>query len=613
MNPDIIKLLLIEDDIVDQMAFKRMVKSKKLPYKYQIANTVSAAKDLLQKWNFDVIIADYNLGDGTAFDVFEFIDDTPCIFTTGAGDEKIAVEAIKSGAYYYHIKDQDRNYLELLPVSIDKALKDKYMVNIQKKAELALKESETKFKAISLAASDAIIMLDHNGTVQFWNHAAETIFGYSEDEALAKNLDKLILPKNSEKHYLNILKSNGENEINSALGERIEMKAQTKKGKNIFIELSISGVNLKGQLNSIVIIRDITENKEAEEKLRQSKERLDIILHNIGNGVIAINSDQQILFVNERTYDLLGFPEGSQKPTDLRSILINCEKKGKVLLNSIGKTTFNNLEINVIEPFQRVLYVTVTSFCDTDGKIAGKILILADVTEEKEIEKMKADFVSNVTHELRTPITSIKGFTKMMLMNDNLSDSKRQEFLEIIFKESSRLSDLIEDILSISKIESGKVDYKFEKVSIAAIIELVYNIFKLQAAKKDIILTCDIDENLLDISADQDAIHQVAVNLLDNALKFTSRGGTIKLSLYSRENQIIFSIEDDGLGIPVKNQKNIFNKFYRVRRPGIEIPGTGLGLSIVKQIVALHNGKIKLESEEGSGSKFTVSFPQAIG
>lgn len=609
MNHQPIKLLLIEDDIIDQMAFKRMVKKQNLPYEFEIAGSVTDAKKILLEKTFDIVIIDYNLGDGTAFDIFEYIVDTPFIFTTGAGDEKIAVKAITSGAFYYHIKDQERNYLELLPISINKALKEKYLEEVHKQSELALKESEAKFRAISSAASDAIIVLDYDGLVKFWNHAAEKIFGYMKKEMIDHNLDKLNVAQDTTNHYLKGLKYHWEKGVNSALGERVAMKAQTKNGKLIYIELSISAVKIQGELNSIVIIRDITTKKEADEQLRQSKEKLDIILHNIGNGVVAINCEQNIMFANNKSYSLLGWLEKPENATDLKSLLINCQNEGKKLLDALTKDSFRNLELTVEKPFLRVLYVTATPFKDNSGLPAGKIFILVDVTKEKEIENLKTDFVSSVTHELRTPITSIKGFTKTMLMNNELTDKNKMEFLEIIFKETNRLENLIEDILSISKIEAGQVFYNFEEISIAVIVEHVYNIFKMQAMKKDILLTCDIIPDLPNILADQDAIHQIAVNLIGNALKFTPQGGEIKVKLEQEDKNLAFSVEDNGLGIPANDQKNIFKKFYRVRRPGTEIPGTGLGLSIVKEIVKTHKGGVKMESEEGKGTKFTVFFP----
>ena len=409
MNQKKIKLLLIEDDLIDQMAFKRMVQRKQLPYEYDMVGSVAAAKSILLEKIYDVVITDYNLGDGTAFDIFEFIVDTPFIFTTGAGDEKVAVKAITSGAFYYHIKDPERNYLELLPISINKALREKYLEEIQKQSEKAIKESEVKFRAISSAASDAIIVLDYDGLVKFWNRAAEKIFGYSKTEIIDHNLDNLIVPEDPNNHFLKGLKYHWKKGINSALGERVAMKAQTKTGKIIYIELSISAVKIQDQLNSIVIIRDITTSKEAEEQLRRSKEKLDIILHNIGNGVIAIDSEQNIMFSNNKSFSLLGWLERPTNVKDLKSLLVNCEKQGKVLLASLNKNSFRNLELTVVNPFQRVLYVTATPFRNNAGQKDGKIFILADVTKEKEIETMKTDFVSSVTHELTNSHHFYKG------------------------------------------------------------------------------------------------------------------------------------------------------------------------------------------------------------
>jgi len=604
-----IRLLLIEDDVVDQISFKRLVKAKSLPYDLEIAGSVAEARKILTMSTFDIVVTDYYLGDGTAFDVFDYIIDTPFIFTTGGGDEQVAVEAMKAGAFYYHIKDSERSYLELLPVSIDKALKEKQMLEIQRKAEQDLKDSELKFRAISSAANDAIIVMNYDGDVLFWNRAAEKIFGYKVSEILGKNLDKMIVPEESNAHYLKGLKYHWQKGIETALGERVEIKVLKRDRSVRLVEMSLSAVKLKGDLTSIVVIRDITEQKEAAIQLKHNKERLDIILQNIGNGVLAINSEQKVLLANPNTYKLLGFSKFNNVIDDLPALLTNCESNGKTLINSLSKKSFRNLELIVVKPVHRILHITETSFEDIDGQSAGKIFILADVTSEKEIDRMKTDFVSNVTHELRTPITSIKGFTKTMLMNDKLSSSKTKEFLEIIFKESNRLAELIEDLLSISKIESGESTYNLEEVSVGPIIEHVYNIFKMQAAKKDIILTCEIKEDLPKIIADHDAIHQIAVNLIGNALKFTPYGGEIGIKIDSTDDEVLMQVNDNGLGIPIKDQDKIFDKFFRVRRPGTEIPGTGLGLSIVKEIADRHRGRIEYGSEENNGSSFKIFFP----
>lgn len=734
MTNRFIRILLIEDDIIDQMSFKRLINEKGLPYKCTMAGSVKKAQEILSDIAFDVVIIDYNLGDGTAFDIFDYIVDTPFIFTTGGGDEQIAVEAMKAGAFYYHIKDPDRNYLELLPVSIDKALKNRQMIIDQKKAEEALRESEEKFRTISSAANDAIVMQDYNGNVVFWNKAAEKIFGYNKDEIIGQELHKFIIPQQSNDHFLKGLKFHWQQGLEAAIGKRVEIKAKTKNSKIVDIGLSLSAVKLGDELNTVAIMRDITQRKkaqsalieseeryrtlqsnlpvgiyrsnrkgtfissnpamvkilgynsieevlqlkatdlypdlkirdifvkkieqegavssyemqllnksgntfwaavtakafvnysndkiyydgvveditiqkEAKEQLRQSKERLDIILHDIGNGVLVIGQSDEIILMNQTAKDLLGVESSDSKDIIFRDLLDNCYDKGESILEALKGDSFSNLQLKIEYPVQRTLYTTATPFTDIDGKSAGKIIILADVTKEKDIEQMKTDFVSSVSHELRTPLTSIMGFSKTILMKSDLDEKTRKEFTEIIYKESKRLSNLIEDVLSISRIESGRTNYILYETDLKPIVNEVYKIYRIQAENKDVKISCKIEKDLPAIMADRNAIHQVAVNLVGNSIKFTPIGGEISISLTTNNSDLILSVKDNGLGIPKKDQDKIFDKFYRVYRPGKEIQGTGLGLPIVKKIIDAHEGIIELISEEGKGTEFLLKFP----
>ncbi|RLC50853.1 MAG: hypothetical protein DRZ79_03740 [Candidatus Cloacimonadota bacterium] len=476
-----IKVLLVEDDLVDQMAFKRLVKEEKLPYDYKIAGSASAAIKILQEEKFDIVITDYNLGDGTAFDIFDYIIDTPFIFITGGGDEELAVKALKAGAFHYQIKDQLRNYLKVLPSTIEKALKHKKTEN---------------------------------------------------------------------------------------------------------------------------------EKKKAQEELRQNKERLDIILHSIGDGVIVINEKQEIMIINKKAQELLGFDGELTMSDNLHKALRNCRENGKVLIDAINQNEFSKLELEVDFPLPRVLSVTGTTFLDVDGKSAGKVFILRDVTKEKEIDRMKTDFVSSVSHELRTPLTSILGFSTTILKRRDIPEKTKYEFIEIIQKESKRLSRLIEDVLSISKIESGKITYDFRRISLKSIIEDVYEIYSPQAEKKKLKMILDVEENVPEIIGDRDALHQVVVNFVGNAIKFTPEGGTVTLGLRQENESVVLMIKDTGMGIPEKDQARIFDKFYRVYRPGTQIQGTGLGLSIVKEIIEKHKGRIELFSKVGKGTTFNIFFPK---
>jgi signal transduction histidine kinase len=196
-----------------------------------------------------------------------------------------------------------------------------------------------------------------------------------------------------------------------------------------------------------------------------------------------------------------------------------------------------------------------------------------------------------------------------MLLNKKINDETRNEFINIIYKESKRLSNLIEDVLSISRIESGQVLYNFKEISIGPIIQDIFNIYKIHAEKKGIKLSCIIEKDIPLIKADNDSIHQIAINFIGNALKFTDKEGQILIQLKQENDFLILNIEDTGLGIPKKDQKKIFDRFFSVNRPGTVIQGTGLGLSIAKEMVHDHKGRIEVYSQEGKGTLFKIFFP----
>jgi two-component system, OmpR family, phosphate regulon sensor histidine kinase PhoR len=343
--------------------------------------------------------------------------------------------------------------------------------------------------------------------------------------------------------------------------------------------------------------------------LFQSRERLNIILHSIGNGVVVINSDNRVIIYNEKARELLNLSDPLEPVPPLKELLVHCEQNGKPLLNSLYSGTLSNLELIVTEPEHRILYVTGTTFEDVDGESAGKVFILRDVTKEREIDRMKTDFVSSVSHELRTPLTSIMGFSNTILRKEDMPEEMKKEFIEIIHNESNRLARLIEDVLSISKIEAGKITFEMKPLNLDEVIQDAVTIYKTQAEDKQIDLSYEGEEKLSKIMGDRDAMSQVIVNLVSNALKFTPSKGKIDVRLKHRNDLIILDVEDNGLGIPKMEQERIFQKFYRIHRPGTQIQGTGLGLSIVMEIVEKHNGKIELFSEENKGSLFRISIP----
>lgn len=226
----------------------------------------------------------------------------------------------------------------------------------------------------------------------------------------------------------------------------------------------------------------------------------------------------------------------------------------------------------------------------------------------RESDRIKSDFVSSVSHELRTPLASILGFSSTILRDKKMTESIKEEFINIIYQESQRLSKLIEDILNISRIESGRVTYRMHKVDSKPIISEILEVHKIQAEEKGIEVFHKFSDERYEIFADPDALKQVFSNLFGNAIKFTPNVGQIRVRLIKTDTDIVLEISDTGIGIPDKEKDKVFDKFYRVYRPGLEIKGTGLGLSIVKEILDAHKAKIKIDSEENKGTTVRVIF-----
>jgi signal transduction histidine kinase len=253
--------------------------------------------------------------------------------------------------------------------------------------------------------------------------------------------------------------------------------------------------------------------------------------------------------------------------------------------------------------------ITAAPIRKSDNTLQGIVAVLRDVSREREIDRMKKDFVSSVSHELRTPLTSIKAFTATILRDPAMPEDTRNEFLHIIDEESNRLADLIEDLLDISRIESGTLKIASEPVQLTEILHAVVPALQPLAAKKDITLSSQVDSEISEITGDAGKLQSVLTNLVNNAIKFTPAGGSVAVRLFQQDDRVVASVKDTGMGIPADALEKVFDRFYRVHRPGMEIQGTGLGLAIVKEIVHLHGGRIEVTSEINKGSEFIVTLP----
>jgi len=247
-----------------------------------------------------------------------------------------------------------------------------------------------------------------------------------------------------------------------------------------------------------------------------------------------------------------------------------------------------------------------------EGKVSGVVAVLHDITREKEISQMKTDFVSNVSHELRTPLSSIKAYIEMLLDGEADDEKTRKEFYEIIASETDRLNRLIENILNISRIESGVMRIVREPLNLTEVAKRVIEVVSPQAKAKNITIVDRILPLYHLVEADRDMIYQAVLNLASNAIKYTPNNGTVTIStsVDERRNVVNCEISDTGVGINSEDLPRIFDKFYRVQGHTKLAKGTGLGLALTKQIVeSVHNGKLYVTSESGKGSTFTIELP----
>ncbi|MDZ7264424.1 MAG: ATP-binding protein [candidate division KSB1 bacterium] len=265
--------------------------------------------------------------------------------------------------------------------------------------------------------------------------------------------------------------------------------------------------------------------------------------------------------------------------------------------------------VNQLIAKRRWVYGMVLTFLIA-GMVLGVVLVLRDVSREQRLARLRSDFVSNVSHELKTPLTSIRMFAETMLLGRYANKKVQQEYLSIIVNESARLTRLINSVLDFSKIEKGKKQYYFKHVNLSKIINTAIKSMEYFITQNGFTLTTDIAKDILAV-VDADAIEQAVLNLLSNAVKYSHDRKEISVRLQEANDSILIEVADQGIGIPDAAQKFIFDKFYRAHvGQEQDTGGTGLGLTVVKHIIEAHHGKIELESKVGKGSTFRILLPK---
>lgn len=346
---------------------------------------------------------------------------------------------------------------------------------------------------------------------------------------------------------------------------------------------------------------------------QRRKNGVEAILNSIRDAVIVTDDRDRILLANAAAEKLFGFEFDPLASLPAEETISSCELVTAISKCRTSRTGHVRHELTFESSEQAVSYDTVLSCVEDDnGNVLQVVAVLHDVTREKEISQMKNDFVSHVSHELKTPLASINAYAEMLVDGEAEDTETIQQFCGVIQGQAQRLSRLIEDILNISRIESGLVKVSKETHSLALVIRDSVEMIKSYAQEKNITVHSPASILYDQVNIDRDMISQVVINLLSNAVKYTPEGGeiTVKTDLNEIEGQVTVTITDTGVGIPAEDVDHVFDKFYRVKSNNQYAKGTGLGLNLVKQIVeTVHGGSVFVSSTVGEGSTFGVVLP----
>ncbi len=372
---------------------------------------------------------------------------------------------------------------------------------------------------------------------------------------------------------------------------------------------SVELAELAGAMNAMA--RDLRERMEAADRQRAE---LDAVLSSMEEGVLAVDRDGRVISLNRAAAELFGVESQTARGREVREVVHNTQLQECVARLLASPAPFCE-DVTLSAHGERHLLVSATGLRDGRGGEAGALLVLEDVTELRRLERVRSDFVANVSHEIRTPVTSIKGYAETLLSDAREDPESRDRFLEIIARQADRLAALVDDILSLARLErsEGSGDTGLERVAVSTAMEGAVQACAPKAADRRvrISVSCPVD---LVMEANPALVEQALLNLLDNAVKFSEPGGEVRMAAQSDAAGVSVSVADTGPGIAPDHQVRIFERFYRVDRGRSRaMGGTGLGLAIVKHIMFLHGGRVEVESEPGKGSRFSLWFPAKKG
>jgi len=367
-------------------------------------------------------------------------------------------------------------------------------------------------------------------------------------------------------------------------------------------------VELKNLAESMNKMADQLENRIAI--ITRQRNELEAILSSMVEAVLVVDTEERIIRMNHAMSKLLEVTPKDATGKDIQTVFRNIALQ-RFIRKTLNSQKPGEEELIIINEKEQTVQAHGTLLKDAAEKTIGGLIVLNDITRQKSLEDIRRQFVANVSHELKTPITAIHGFVETLREGAIHDTKKAPEFLEIIMKHTDRLNTIIEDLLNLSRIEqdSEKGEISLQVTSVRQVLQEAITLCLNKATEKNIELTLQADSGVK-VKINTPLLTQAMVNLIDNAIKYNPEGTNVSIQAIRKNSQMLILVKDNGIGIPHADIPRIFERFYRVDKArSRQLGGTGLGLSIVKHIVQAHRGTITVESKPGEGSTFTLSLP----
>jgi PAS domain S-box-containing protein len=502
-------------------------------------------------------------------------------------------------------------------------------VTEQRRAEQQLGESEETLRSITEAAHDAIVMVDGDDRITYWNRAAESMFGWHHEEAVGKDLHATLAPARYRAAYASAFAGFRNSGSGAAVGQTTELEALHSDGHEFPVELSLSAVQLRGAWHAVGVVRDISERRQAETELRESEERLRTILAKIQTGIFVVDHEtKEILEINDVAAAMVGVDREAMVGRPCHDLVCRAEEE-RCPISDLGQSVDNEeRELLTGDGSRLPVLKTVVPVV-----LSGRRCLLesvVDISAQKEAERQldlarqqaeetaraKSEFLANMSHEIRTPLNAIIGMTD--LLADTALDREQRDSVETVRTAGSTLLSLVNDILDFSKIESGRLTLERIPFDLRHVVESVAELLASRAEANGTELTVFVEPGSpTRLIGDPGRLRQILVNLVGNAVKFTSEG-TVQLivetlPLEDGRAEVRCRVVDTGIGISEDRQEAIFDSFTQADGSTTRhFGGSGLGLSICKRLVELMDGQIGVDSTVGEGSTFWFEVPLVV-